>query len=73
MAAPTIINPSYANPAFKFSLNSVIPVFYAVDTKSNLLSATWNYLGGVVGNGGTVSYTNNAATNSPGFYRVRIP
>ena len=73
VAAPTIINPSYANPAFKFSLNSVTPIFYAVDTKSNLLSATWNYLGGVVGNGGTVSYTNNAATNSPGFYRVRIP
>ena len=73
VAAPTITNPSYTNSVFKLSLNSVNPIFYAVDMKTNLLSATWNYLGGVVGNGGTVSYTNSSATNSPGFYRVRVP
>jgi hypothetical protein len=73
VAAPVISNPSYANSAFNFSLNSVNPLFYAVDTKNNLQATTWNYLGGLIGNGGALSYTNTTATNNPGFYRIRIP
>ena len=71
--SPTIINPAYANSAFKLSLNSVNPIFYAVDAKASLTAPAWNYLGGVVGNGGVVSYTNSPATSSPQFYRVRVP
>lgn len=73
VAAPTIINPAYAGSAFKLSLNSVNPLFYAVDTKASLTAPNWTYLGGLVGNGGTVTYTNTTATNAAGFYRVRIP
>lgn len=73
VAAPTIINPAYANSAFKFSLNSVNPIFYAVDSRTSLTSGNWNYIGGVVGTGGVVSYTNNPATSNPQFYRLRVP
>jgi len=75
--APTILNPAYtaagANSAFTFSFNSSNPIFYAVDSKNSLTAPGWNYLGGLVGNGGLVSYTNNPATNSPAFYRLRLP
>ena len=71
--APTIVNPAAGTNSFRLSVNSTNNIFYAVDSKSDLTLPSWTYLGGVVGNGGLVSYTNSPATNGAAFYRVRIP
>lgn len=73
VAAPTILNPAVAGSNFSFNLNTVSPIFYAVDSKTDIAAPAWTYLGGFVGNGGSVSYTNTTATNSAQFYRVRVP
>ena len=73
----TILNPACtpagANSALNFSFNSSSSIFYAVDSKIDLAAPTWNYLGGVVGNGALASYTNSPATNNLEFYRLRVP
>jgi hypothetical protein len=73
VASPTIINPAYAGSAFKLSVNSQNTLFYAVDATTSLTATNWNYLGGMVGTGGMVSYTNSPATNNTQFYRLRVP
>ncbi len=75
--APTIINPAYGmvgtNSAFSLSVNSSNNIFYAVDRKTDISLAGWTYLGGLVGNGGLLNYTNSPVPNGAAFYRVRIP
>ena len=73
VAAPTILNPASAGSSFSFNLSSISPIFYAVDSKTDLTAPAWTYLGGIVGNGGSLNYTNTTATNSAQFYRLRVP
>jgi hypothetical protein len=71
--APTIVNPALASGGFSLGVNSSNSIFYAVDTKADLTLPTWTYLGGFVGNGSLVNYTNSPATGAQQFYRVRVP
>jgi hypothetical protein len=73
VSAPTIVNPAQIGSDFRFSVNSVTNIFYAVDSKTDLNAPAWNYLGGFLGNGGLANYTNNPATNAQQFYQVRVP
>lgn len=71
--APTIVNPATVGAGFKLGVNSSNAVFYAVDAKTNLTAPAWSYLGGFVGNGGLVYFTNSPALNAQQFYRLRVP
>ena len=73
--APTLLNPTYhpTGPAFSLSVNTSNQIFYALDCKASLSVSNWTYLGGLVGNGGLVNYTNSPVTNNAAFYRVRVP
>ena len=62
-----------ADPAFRFSFDSVKDVFYSVEGKGSFATPGWNYLGGLVGTGGSLNFTNTPATNAAGFYRLRVP
>lgn len=57
---------------FTFSLSTVADAIYLVDRSPQLQSPVWTLLHTFTGNGGVMTFVDDAASDPAGYYRVRI-
>ena len=67
----TITSPSWVTNRFKFNFNTEVGPSYVVDSKTNLLQASWVPLSTNTGTGLSISVT-NTTSGAQGFYRLRL-
>jgi sugar lactone lactonase YvrE len=66
-----IISPAIVGGSVRVSVETVLGASYALECKDSLNAPTWRTLQVLPGTGGTLMLTDNTATSSVRFYRVR--
>jgi hypothetical protein len=69
--APRLFAPHHSAGGFKVRIQTLARKNYALEWKSNLLSATWTTLTTNQGNGALVQFADPSAPAEGRYYRVR--
>jgi hypothetical protein len=71
LTSPRILNPRWAGNIFTCSVASTAGADYVLEYKNSLSSPSWTAGQTLSGTGGTLTFTDSAASNPSRFYRIR--